>query len=116
MIELDGKIPAWPDAWPTLPPPLSASTSTLAFDLRYRGKADLSAVAALRLQRDVTRFDGRLRVFVVSKWINARQPTSPLPPLDGILTTPTMEIADAQLEGIKIIFNDPAIPALEPAP
>ena len=116
VVELDGNIPAWPDAWPTLPPPLSASTSGLALDLRYRGKADLSAVAALSLQRDATRFDGRLRVFDVSKWIGAEQPGSPLPPLDGTLTTPTMEIAGAQLEGVEMIFDDRAVPAIEPTP
>ncbi|MCY7354950.1 MAG: hypothetical protein LH470_07740 [Lysobacter sp.] len=116
VVELDGNIPAWPEAWPTLPPPLSASTSRLAFDLRYRGNADLSAVAALRLQRDATRFEGRLRFFDVSKWINTRQPASPLPPLDGVLTTPTMEIAGAQLEDVEIIFDDPAVPAIEPTP
>ena len=116
VVELDGNMPAWPDAWPTLPSPLSASRSRLAFQWLYRGKADLSAVAALRLQRDATRFDGRLRVFDVGKWINAKSPASPLPPLDGILTTPKMDIAGAHLEGIEIMFDDPAVPALEPVP
>lgn len=116
LVELDGSIPAWPDAWPALPSPLSASTSPLPFALRYRGKADLSGVATLRLRRDATRFAGRLRVFDVSDWINAKPPASPLPPLDGVLTTPTLGISGAQLEGVEIAFDDPDIPALEPAP
>ena len=116
LIELDGTIPVWSDAWPALPPPLSASKSRLPFGLRYRGKADLSEVAALRLQRDATRFAGRLRVFDVSEWITAKPPDSPLPPLDGVLTTPTLEISGTQLEGVEITFDDPDIPALETAP
>ncbi len=116
VLELDGNIPAWPDAWPALPPPLSASKSRLSFGVRYNGKADLTGVAALRLSRDTTRFAGRLRVFDVSKWISSKPPTSPLPPLDGVLTTPALKISGAQLDGVEITFDDPDIPAIEPAP
>lgn len=114
-VELAGNMPAWPEAWPPLPPPLSASKSGLQFDLRYRGKADLGAVAALGLRRDATRFDGRLRVFDVGNWINAKSTASPLPPLDGILTTPALDISGAKLEGVEIMFDDPSIPAIDPA-
>lgn len=116
VVELDGNVPVWPKAWPALPPPLSASTSRLSFGLRYQGKANLGDVVALRLQRDTTRFAGRLRVFDVSEWINNKLPASPLPPLDGVLTTPTLKISGAQLEGVKITFDDPDVPAIEPTP
>lgn len=116
VVELDGNVPAWPDAWPVLPVPLSASQSPLAFGLRYHGKADLSEVAALRLLRDDTRFAGRLRVFDVSKWMSPKPPSSPLPPLDGILTTPSLKISGAQLEGVEITFDEPDVTEIEPAP
>ncbi|MEJ7747172.1 MAG: hypothetical protein WKF61_10585, partial [Luteimonas sp.] len=62
-------------------------------------------------------FAGRLRVFDVSKWMSAKPPPrSPLPPLDGILTTPSLKISGAQLEGVEITFDDPDVPAIEPAP
>lgn len=116
VLQLEGSMPAWPRTWPTLPPPIGQSTSTLPFALDYVGKPDLSDIARLRLQRDASRFDGRFRAFDVVAWIDSRDVGSLLPPLDGRVTTPRMDIAGAQLEGVEITFDDPALPSIETTP
>lgn len=107
VLQLDGTITQWPGAWPTLPPPIGQSDSPLPFALRYVGEPDLSEVVSLRLQRDASMFDGRFRVPTMLEWLDSSA-TSPLPPLDGRLTTPTLEISGAMLEGIEVEFADDA--------
>ncbi|HVR82626.1 MAG TPA: hypothetical protein VHF02_11185 [Luteimonas sp.] len=113
VLQLDGRLAQWPETWPALPAPIGQSTSALPFALRYIGKPDLSEVATLHLQRDATFFDGRFRTPDLIAWINA-DPASPLPPLDGHVTTPRLEISGAQLEGVEITLDDPMLddPAL----
>jgi hypothetical protein len=113
VLRLAGEIAGWPQAWPALPVPLSASTSPLRFALDYAGRLDFSDVAALRLQRDETSMDARFHLPAVVAWLEADAGGSPLPPLQGRLRTPRVEIAGAQLEGVDIEFDDPAI---APAP
>ena len=110
VLHLDGRIAAWPEAWPALPAPLSASTSPMPFALDYRGTIDFADVAALELQRDATRFDARFRLPVVLAWLDAGAAGSPLPPLQGRLATPRMEVAGATLEGVEVELDDPGIP------
>ncbi len=105
VIELDGALPQWPASWPALPVPVSNSTSPLPFALRYTGQADLSDVAGLRLQRDATDFDGRFKLYDVLGWID-QVGGSPLPPLDGRLRSPELEISGAVLEGVDIVIDD----------
>lgn len=112
-LRLSGEIAEWPQAWPALPAPVGASASPLPFVWEYAGKADFSDVVALDLQRDATRFAGRFRLPDIAAWIDAGSKDSPLPPLDGRLGTPAMEVSGAHLEGVEIEIDDPAIP--EPA-
>lgn len=105
VIELDGELPQWPASWPALPVPVSNSTSPLPFALRYTGRADLSDVAGLRLRRDATDFDGRFKLYDVLGWID-QVGGSPLPPLDGRLRSPELEISGAVLEGVDIVIDD----------
>ncbi len=105
VIELDGVLPQWPESWPALPVPVSNSTSPLPFSLRYVGKPDLSDVAGLRLQRDATEFDGRFKLYDVLGWID-QVGGSPLPPLDGHLRSPELEISGAVLEDVDIVIDD----------
>ncbi len=105
VIELDGELPQWPSSWPALPAPVSKSTSPLPFALRYTGQADLSDVAGLRLRRDTTDFDSRFRLYDVLGWID-QAGGSPLPPLDGRLQSPQLEISGAVLEGVDIVLDD----------
>jgi hypothetical protein len=107
-LRLDGVVAQWPDTWPALPPPIGQSRSPLPFALRYVGTAELSDVARLHLQRDATTFDARFRLPVVLEWLDAA-PTSPLPPLDGRLRTPTLEISGAVLEGVEVEFSDDTV-------
>ena len=110
VIELDGALPQWPDAWPALPAPVSNSTSPLPFALRYTGKPDLSGIAGLQVKRDATAFDGRFRLYDVLGWID-QSGGSPLPPLDGRLRSPQLEISGATLEGVDVVFDDEDVPA-----
>lgn len=102
---LGGTIARWPAAWPTLPPPIGQSTSPLPFGLAYEGATDLTDTTALSLRRDATRFDGRFRVPAVLDWTRAATAGNPLPPLDGTLSTPQLEIAGAQLQGVEVEFE-----------
>ena len=111
VLRLHGELADWPQAWPALPAPLGQSTAPLPFALDYAGPPDLSDIAALRLQRDASRFDGRFRLQDVTAWIAADNDTaSPLPPLDGKASAPRIEIAGARLEGVRITIDDPGVP------
>ncbi len=115
-LMLAGQIHAWPDAWPKLPAPLSDSRSPLPFSLGYTGAFDFSDVFALNVRRDATRFDARLHVRDVLAWRDALSTGSLLPPIDGHLSTPKLEIAGAQLEGVEVDFEEPSVPAAESVP
>jgi len=106
-FQLAGEIERWPDAWPALPPPVGTSDAPLPFELGYAGAASLADPVELRLARERATFDGRLRVAEVAAWIGAAG-RSPLPPLDGRVTVPLMEVAGASLHGVDITFEDEA--------
>lgn len=105
-LQLDGAIAEWPDSWPELPAPLGQSDSPLPFKIDYDGPLDLSGPTFLQLQRDDTRLDTRLRLPAILDWLEKFDTGTPLPPLDGTLTTPRIEIAGATLTGVKIQFDD----------
>jgi hypothetical protein len=107
-LQLDGVIAQWPQAWPTLPPPLGQSRSPLPFSLDYRGAAALTDPVSLGLRRDETRFDGRFRIAQMQQWIETAATGSPLPPLTGTLNTPRIEISGAVLEGVEVEFQGEA--------
>ncbi|MDQ2702621.1 MAG: hypothetical protein M3Y70_07375 [Pseudomonadota bacterium] len=104
-LRMQGDIATWPDAWPALPEPLASSRSPMSFTLGYDGALDLSATASLQLQREATRFDGRFELPAVLSWFDAGS-ANPLPPIDGTLQTPRLDIAGAQLHGIEIGIKD----------
>ncbi len=108
VLRLDGTMPAWPEPWPALPAPIGQSRSPLPFRLRYSGKPDVSEIIELGLARDAMRFESRFRLDAVLGWVEQRV-GSPLPPLDGTLSAPTLEISGATLEGVEITLDDEAI-------
>ncbi len=108
-LRLSGKLAEWPQTWPALPGPIGASRSPLPFSLEYAGKMDFSDAAALDLQRDATKFAGRFRLPDVLAWIDAGSGGSPLPPVDGVVSTPELEISGPHLEGVEIEMEDPAV-------
>ncbi|RDZ29103.1 hypothetical protein [Lysobacter silvisoli] len=109
VLQLDGRVAAWPQAWPALPSPLGESTSPLPFELRYLGKPDLSEPAQLRLSRDEMRADTRFRLPAVLAWIGA-DGGSPLPPLRATVTAPRMQVSGATLEAVEIELDEDAAP------
>ncbi len=109
VLRLQGDIASWPETWPALPSPLSASTSPMSFSLDYAGQVNFSGLASLALHRDATVFDTRFRLPAILDWLNAGMPGSPLPPLRGHLQTPRIDIAGATLEGVEIDFEDDAV-------
>ncbi len=111
VLRLDGRIAGWPQAWPTLPAPLSQSDSPLPFALDYAGASNLSGTSHLRLQRDATDFEAHFRLPRVLDWLDAAATGTPLPPLDGRLRTPRLDIAGAQLHGVEMEFQDEAPPS-----
>ncbi len=108
-LQLAGVLPAWPKAWPALPSPIAQSPSPLPFGLRYNGRSNLSDIAELELKRDATQFHGRFHALEIAAWIDATVSDSPLPPLDGQITTPSIDIAGAHLEGVHLSLDDPTI-------
>lgn len=109
VLRLHGQLDDWPSTWPALPPPLGNQTAPLPFALDYVGKANLGDVASLRLQREATTFAARFRLPQVLDWADAPAAGSPLPPLDGQLDTPELQIAGATLQGVQITLDDPDI-------
>ena len=105
-LELTGNISEWPAAWPALPPPMGDSDEPMPFHLAYSGPANLSDPLRLELQRDQARFEGSLRVTEVTSWFGAIDSDTPLPPLDGRLATPRIDIAGASLHGVEVIFGE----------
>ena len=116
LIELDGNIARWPADWPALPPPLGQSQAPLSVSIAYADATDLSGPLRLRAARDDLRFDGRLRIPAVAGWAAAATRDSPLPPLEGRLLTPLVEISGARLEGVVVEFGDDDAPAETPRP
>ena len=108
VLRLDGTMPAWPEPWPALPAPIGQWRSPLPFRLRYSGKPDVSEIIELGLARDAVRFESRFRLDAVLGWVE-QSVGSPLPPLDGTLSAPTLEISGATLEGVEITVDDEAI-------
>ncbi|MFZ7096372.1 hypothetical protein ACOPJQ_09340 [Luteimonas dalianensis] len=105
-LELTGDIRRWPQTWPALPPPIGDADTPLPFRLAYSGPASLADPLRLELQHDQARFEGSLRVADVTSWFAAIDSGTPLPPLDGRLTVPRIDVAGASLHGVEVTFDD----------
>jgi hypothetical protein len=73
--------------------------------MAYNGKPDLSGQATLELSRDEVRFDGRFRPTAIATWMTASA-ANPLPPIDGHLVAPRIDIAGATLQGVDVTLDD----------
>jgi hypothetical protein len=106
VLQLRGTIAQWPPAWPALPAPLDASRAPLPVALDYAGRVDFSDPATLSLSREATRFDARFRLPKVLAWVDAADHGAPLPPLDGRLVTPRLDIGGVRLDGVEMDVHD----------
>lgn len=105
-LALDGRIATWPAGWPALPEPLGRPKDPLPLRLAYEGASDFSGRTDLHLESGDTVFDGRFRLPRVLEWLDAPATGTPLPPLDGRVSTPRLEIPGATLEGVEIEVRD----------
>lgn len=110
-VEFQGALARWPEAWPALPAPIGRPQSPLPFDLVYRGAPDFSGATSLQLRHDETLVDARFRVPDVLAWLDADAAGTPLPPIEGHLRAPRLEIAGATLEGVHIEIEEPDVTA-----
>jgi len=99
-LHLSGEIPQWPRAWPTLPAPLNQRRH-LGFALAYTGALDMSGELNLQLHHGQTRLDASVSPSRLIDWLSLT-PLSPLPPLQGRLTMPTLQLPGITLDGIVI--------------
>ncbi len=104
-LDLDGALASWPAGWPTLPMPLSESTTPLAYTLAYDGPTDLAADATLTIRRDDTTLESRLALPGVLAWLD-RTDAGPLPPLQAKLATPSVVMGGVTLEGVRISIEE----------
>ncbi|PJK07941.1 hypothetical protein CO610_07175 [Lysobacteraceae bacterium NML95-0200] len=108
-LALQGELPHWPSSWPALPAPLHASRSPLPFAIGYQGDADFSAPLDLQLRRDDSHLEARLRIRQMQAWLAQDAHSSPLPPLQGKVSTPRLIVEGAVLEGVEIGIEDPSL-------
>lgn len=106
VLDLAGAIRQWPAAWPALPPPLGDVEGPLPFRLRYTGPPGLPAPLQLELARGEARFEGEVRVPELAPWLDAIETGTPLPPLQGRLAVPRIDVGGASLHGVEVIFED----------
>lgn len=104
-LSFDGILLNWPEAWPTLPQPLSASTDKLPVVVDYLGKSDLSDPISLTVTREPTALQAFVRIPEMRQWIAAPD-GSPLPPLNGTLRTPSLVFDGVELQGVEIEVAD----------
>src|SRR3546814_9043799 len=71
LLDIDGRLAKWPEAWPALPPPIGASDAPLPFALRYLGRTNFHDAASLQLRHEDTRFDARFRLPEVTAWMSS---------------------------------------------
>jgi hypothetical protein len=101
-LHLEGALAQWPDAWPALPAPIGRPRTPVRFDLAYAGAPDFSGPASLQTRHGETLVDANFHLPDVLAWIGADATGIPLPPIEGRLQTPRLEIAGAMLEGVNI--------------
>ncbi|MGY4515886.1 hypothetical protein [Lysobacter sp. HA18] len=105
-LRLEGEIARWPSAWPALPAPIGRPRGALPMQLAYDGPTDLSGNTSLQLTSGATRFDGRFQLAKMLAWIDASSTGTPLPPLDGRVSTPRLELPGVTMEGVEVEFTD----------
>lgn len=114
-FNVDANLTRWPADWPTLPAPLVSNTNGLPVQLKYRGASDLSAPLALVVKRDATELDARVLLPDFMTWMDAED-AALLPPLTGILRTPSLDFDGIVLQGVELEISADAPADIDAAP
>lgn len=114
-FNVDANLTRWPADWPTLPAPLVSNTNGLPVQLKYRGASDLSAPLALVEKRDATELDARVLLPDFMTWMDAED-AALLPPLTGILRTPSLDFDGIVLQGVELEISADAPADIDAAP
>jgi hypothetical protein len=104
-LDAVGQIAQWPEAWPALPPPLSASAAPTVFAIAQSGESALAAAASLTLRRDDARVDAQGLPDDLLTWIDDNDAPA-LPPLRASATVPRVEFDGVVLEGVSVELGD----------
>lgn len=105
-FSLTGSMRRWPAGWPALPAPLARPAGPLPLGLDYAGPPDLSGSARLALKSGATRLQADFRLPRILQWLESDARGTPLPPLDGRLATPRLEVPGMVLHGVEIEVDD----------
>jgi hypothetical protein len=112
-MALQGELAQWPKDWPALPSPLNEAKGPLPVHVKYQGKRDLSDMLTLDLAVNETRFNSELRIPQLQTWLADKQ-ASPLPPLNGTLTSPLLNVEGIELKGVSVEISDDAPATAQP--
>lgn len=104
-LALKGELAQWPKDWPALPAPLNEAKGPLPIQLAYQGKPDLSDALTLNATLGETRFNSSLHLPQVQTWLAASN-AAPLPPLNGTLVTPQLNVSGVELKGVSVEIED----------
>ncbi|WP_374604396.1 hypothetical protein [Arenimonas sp.] len=111
LLGIKGWMRDWPADWPVLPEPQTADVRPTRFDIHYQGAADFSDPVSVKVERGETRLDATLVIAEVQAWL-ANEDRTPLPPMLGRFTAPSLEIEGFTLENVQADIVEPA-PASE---
>lgn len=108
-LGIEGWMRDWPADWPVLPEPQTADVRPTRFDIHYQGAADFSDPVSLKVERGETRLDATAVITEVQAWL-ANEDRTPLPPMLGRFTAPSLEIEGFTLENVQadIVESAPA--------
>ena len=107
IVFFEGALKEWAADWPALPAPLNEDAGDFSLRLDYAGEPDLGDPLSLKLEKKETRLEAALRIAQMQAWAT-QENGSPLPPLDGKLITPTIDLDGIVLEGVEVDIRDDA--------
>ena len=100
-----GELAQWPEDWPPLPAPLNEAKGPLPVQLAYQGKPDLSDVLTVDAAVGESKFHSDLRLPQMQAWLAADN-AAPLPPLNGTLVAPQLNVSGIELKGVSVEIED----------
>jgi hypothetical protein len=113
---LHGQFSRWPDAWSTLPEPLTSNLTPVIFDAAYRGPRNLSAPIVYNAKHADTELHGQFRIADIRTWVEKKFDAL-IPPVEAQLVTPRIDVGGIQLQGVQMEIHDdapPSAPASKP--